>query len=117
MDRIDLARQFDISYDLIDFLCGEFIGEGNSRIVFECNIKPGWVVKIEKEKDSHDNLLEYYMWKSVMYQPEKHKWLADCGTISQNGRILLQKKAKKITDKNKKDIPEKIPTFLTDVKF
>lgn len=78
---------------------------------------PGYVVKIQKDKDNHDNVMEYEMWCNVFHEEEKKKWLAEVAWISTNGRIMIQKKAELITDKNKKKIPEMIPTFLTDVKY
>lgn len=117
MTRIDLALSFDLSYDMLDILCGEKVGEGNTRIVFDCNLMPGYVVKIEKDITSHDNTMEYEMWYSVKHQPEKAKWLAEVKWLSNNGRILIQKKAKKITDRNKKNIPSEVPAFLSDMKF
>lgn len=116
MTRVDIALSFDISYEMLDILCGEYIGEGNSRIVFDCTILPEYVVKIQKENSNHDNINEWEMYWSVAYQ-DKKKWLAECKWLSNNGRILIQKKARPITDKNKKNIPELIPAFLTDMKF
>lgn len=116
-DRIAMAQDFQISMDLLDLLCGNFVGEGNSRIVFDCPLKPGWVTKIVKNADCHDNILEHELWVSVCNAPELAKWLAPAGWLSANGRVMLQRKVARVTDSNKKKIPEKIPAFLTDVKF
>lgn len=116
-DRILLAQDFHISMDLIDMLCGDFVGEGQSRIVFDCPLKKGWVTKIVKFPDCFDNILESELWHSVCDQPEVAKWLAPAGWISGNGRVMLQKKVVPISETNKKKIPAKIPAFLSDVKF
>lgn len=116
-DRIRIARDFNLSLDILDLLCGDFIGEGQTRRVYNCNLVKGYVVKIEKEAGSHDNLLEYYFYNAVKYQPEIVKWLAPTSWISNNGRVLLQKKASLITPENKKRIPDKVPDWMTDMKY
>lgn len=117
MDRIEIAQNFNISMEMLDIMCGKFIGEGNTRIVFDSILCPGYVVKIEKTPDTHHNILEYYMATSVQYQPEIAKWLAPVGFMSAHGRILMQKKVEPITNKNKKNIPVYVPAFLSDMKF
>lgn len=114
--KIDIAQNFDLSYDMVDIMCGDFVGEGCSRIVYDCPLCPGFVVKIEVSKNTHHNMLEYYMWTSVVDQPEVSKWLAPVGWMSANGRIMLQKKVTHINDNNRKLIPEKVPAFMTDMK-
>lgn len=117
MDRFDLARNFDIAYDAIDLLCGKFIGEGNSRIVYDFPMIPGYVIKVNKEEGNHDNINEYDFYMAVKYQPEIAKWLAPTSWMSNNGRFLLQKKVTRINERNKKNIPDMVPSFLTDMKY
>lgn len=116
-NKLWIAKDFHISMDMIDMLCGDFIGEGNSRIVFDYPMKKGWVTKIVKDSNCHDNILEREMYNSVYYRPEVSKWLAPIGWMSANGRVMLQKKVTPITDKNKSLIPEHIPAFLSDIKY
>ena len=115
--KIDIALNFQIAFDMVDLLCGDFVGEGNSRIVYDCPIYPGYVTKISKDADNHDNIMEYEMWCSVAHQPKMNKWFADVKWLSGNGRVMIQKKAIHINDKNKKNIPTKVPAFLSDMKF
>lgn len=116
MDKIDIWREFDLSMGMFQILCGKFIGEGQSRIVYDCAILPGYVVKIEKEADTWHNQKEYLFYQSVYYQSEVTKWLCPIKWVSENGRIMIQKKASPITSKNRKNLPKRVPAFLSDIK-
>lgn len=116
MHPYDIARDWEISYGLFNALCGDFLGEGGSRIVYDCRLKPGYVVKIEKGRDTMHNLREFMLWEAVFHQPEINKWFPRCSEITTGGEVLIQQKVMPITDKNKHLIPDKIPGFLTDMK-
>ena len=117
-DVIKLLEDSDTMIAYHDLLCGDLIGEGCSRIVYECGYAKSCVVKISKNIDrlSSDNILEWEIWQMVKFMNnDVSKWLAPCMKISDNGRILIQKKTKPLTDKQWNDLKE-LPRFLTDVK-
>lgn len=107
---------YEAKYDeLIDLLCGEQIGEGMSRAVFECRLNPKWVVKIEGDKNNNfQNVMEYKVWQDTESYKEGAKWLAPCIRISSLGSILIQERTEPV---RYSDVPEKIPHFLTDQKL
>ena len=117
----DVIGLFEDSETMIayhDLLCGDLLSEGCSRIVYECGYDESCVVKISKDIDrlSSDNVLEWEIWQMVKYMNnDVPKWFAPCIKISDNGRILIQKKTKPLTDKQWNDLKE-LPRFLTDVK-
>lgn len=117
MERIDLYNLADsrvVSMDIIDTLCGDKIGRGMSREVYECRIDPSYVVKIEIEAGSFQNIIEHGFWHDNSDNKLVSKWLAPCGWISANGAVLLQKKVSPI---RKEELPKKVPEFLTDIQL
>ncbi len=115
--RRNLPENYEVVSDLFEMVCGKFVGEGTTRIVFDYLLMSGYVIKIEKEARTFNNIMEYELWNSLSHAPEFNKWLAPCIEISPNGRWLIQKKIVPINDKNKKDVPAKIPYWLSDMKF
>lgn len=108
--------QLPIFYDLFNMVCGEKIGAGIHRTVYECKIRPEFVVKVDHNTDFRDfaNVREQKFWDDNQYYQPVAKWLAPCEFLSPDGRVMLQMKCDKIpTDF---ELPEKLPTFLTDVK-
>lgn len=99
--------------ELMSALCGDKIGEGSSRIVYEHQTDPTLVVKIETQKNSMQNLREFDAWREVSHTPYA-KWFAPIELCSTNGRILLQKKTVILP---KEDYPKKLPNFFTDFKY
>ncbi|MFV0536812.1 MAG: hypothetical protein ACK5M3_05490 [Dysgonomonas sp.] len=117
-DIINLFDNADIMMAYHDMLCGDLISEGCSRVVYECDYDKSCVVKIHKDLDRlpSDNILEWELWENVKYMNEKvSKWFAPCIRISENGRILIQKKTKPLTDKQWNRTIE-VPVFLSDIK-
>lgn len=98
--------------DAIDLLCGKQIGSGMSRRVFECTILPGYVVKVEKDISSFQNIREFEVWDRIQYT-DHSKWFAKIHTMSANGRILIMERT---YPPGLNEWPEKIPAYLTDVK-
>lgn len=117
-DMIGLFDNADIMMAYHDMLCGNLISEGCSRIVYECGYDKSCVVKIHKNVNRlpSDNILEWELWNMIKCMTnDVPKWFAPCVGISENGRILIQKKTKPLTDKQWENTT-KIPTFLSDVK-
>ena len=102
-----------ISKDLFQFICGDFIGEGIERVVFEYKIDPSCVIKMQKEEGMYQNITEWDLWSDVQFCEDTLKWLAPCLQISPCGLWLIQKKTKPVP-KNF-EYPKKIPQFLTDL--
>lgn len=101
------------SKDMFTLLCGDVIGRGSFRDVFQYNLNPNWVVKIQKNNSEFSNIKEFEIWCHVK-GTEFEKYFAPCYWMSPDGRVLLQHKTKPITKTRKP--PEFIPTFFTDVK-
>jgi len=107
------ARTFEDAFNL---LCGEKIGQGIHRMVFECRIRPDLVVKVENDDEWRyfANVQEMKFWSDFQHAPNWSKWLAPCEYMSPDGRILLQRKATPIREVD--DLPSQLPAFLTDIK-
>lgn len=101
-----------VNEDALDILCGRLLGSGETRMVFDCAILPGYVVKVEQKPDSFHNIREYDIWSTVMYKPES-KWFAEVKYMSKNGRILIMEKTR---PPGFHEWPEQIPRFFADVK-
>ena len=101
--------------DAFNLLCGDLIGRGIHREVFECRIRPDLVVKVEKDADRRfANVLEMHIWSDFhLYEPVA-KWLAPCDYLSYDGRILLQRRVRPLHTNDK--LPDKLPAFLSDIK-
>lgn len=102
--------------DAFNLLCGEKIGEGIHRTVFECRIRADLVVKVESEINYRyfANVLEMRFWNDHETDKRVAPWLAPCEYLSSDGRILLQRKAFPITDTAV--LPRQVPSFLSDLK-
>lgn len=117
-DIIDLFDNADIMMAYHYLLCGDLIDEGNSRIVYECDYDKSCVVKIHKDTEflPSDNILEWELWHMIKDMTnDVPKWFAPCVRISDNGRILIQKKTTPLSDKQWNSL-EQIPTYLSDIK-
>jgi len=105
-----------VSQDLFTSLCGEHIGGGTTREVYDYNLKEGYVIKIE-EGNTNCNIAEYLLWDEVRYLTGSmghiKNWFAPVEWISPNGRLLVMKKTKDIPNRKK---PDKVPNFLWDIK-
>jgi hypothetical protein len=83
----------DSCKEAFDLLCGEKIGYGMSRTVFECTILPGCVVKVETGPHMFQNIIEYETWQ-IVCSTENSRWFAECKWISPNGKILIQERTR-----------------------
>jgi len=115
-ERIALREEYFesmIGKELFNFVCGDYLGEGIQRTVFEYNPDPSCVVKIQANC-GFQNVKEWELWRSIQFH-DNAKWLAPCVEISSNGLLLIQKKTKEIPDNFK--MPKSMPRFLTDTKY
>ena len=103
-------------HDLIDLFCGEYIGSGTTRSVYVFRYDPEWVIKIENDNACGDNWAEWRVWSTVCHTTDGTKdWFAECGWISTGGKVMLQRRTKPLSTREK-HIPEKIPAWFTDIK-
>lgn len=104
--------------DAFNMLAGDEIASGAYRTVYECKLRPDLVVKVEQHIDNgyrtFHNVREMDFWQYNEYYAKVANWLAPCRYISPDGHILLMDKATPITSRDK--LPEKLPSFLTDIK-
>lgn len=102
--------------DAFNILCGEQLGSGIHREVFECRIRPDLVVKVETDSTWRNfaNVREHQFWADNEHAPAVAKWLAPCEYLSPDGRISLQRRAEPVRPSDV--LPTKIPAFLTDLK-
>ena len=111
-DILDISA---VSFDLVTTLCGEYIGRGAYRSVYEYNLDHRYVIKVEPE-NTGCNLVEYMIWEEVKGLVGSLEWVKDwfapCGWISPNGKLLTMRKTKDLD----RDRPDKVPKFLWDVK-
>lgn len=106
----------DVNTDLILTLCGKKLGTGVYRATYDYNLDSKYVIKIEP-RSTHCNIEEYLLWDEIRGLRGSLAWVKDWFApikyISPNGKVLVMEKTYKKEGKPK---PEKIPTFLWDVK-
>lgn len=100
-----------ITNDFLELFCGDFIGKGVFRQVYDCAIDDSLIIKIEySDSRLFCNCTEWNVWNTVK-GTEFEKYFAPCVKISMGGQVLLMKKTQPL-----KKYPEKIPAFFTDTK-
>lgn len=102
-----------IKDEFVHLFCGNKIGNGSNRIVYELETDSTKVVKIETSSSTFQNVIEWKVWQEVM-DTKWAKWFAPCHFISHSGSILIQDKVHPITESQ---LPDKIPSFFTDLKI
>lgn len=98
--------------DAFNLFAGDLLGEGIHRKVFAHRLDPTLVIKAETGTFSHANMSEWDAWMA-WGDAKEGRWLAPCVAISPQGRFLLQRRVQPVAVE---DLPEKVPTFLTDLK-
>ena len=99
--------------EAFNLLCNQKIGGGMSRVVFNSELLPDCVVKVESGGGCFQNVIEWETWQRVR-DTEHSIWFAPCRWISPNGSILIMEKTEPIA---KSAYPEKMPIFFTDFKY
>ena len=101
--------------DAFAILCGDLLGEGIHRRVYECRIRPDLVVKVEDgDLRYFANVHEHKFWADNQYRDSIARWLAPSEYLSPDGRVSLQKRVDPILPSQ--ELPDALPAFLTDVK-
>lgn len=101
--------------DAFNLLCGDVLGAGVHRTVYACALMPQWVVKVENTHNRFfANVHEAKFWSDHQWNDRVLQWLAPCGDMSPDGRILLQRRVDPLPFNY--ELPEKMPAFLADLK-
>lgn len=114
-DNYDDIQGFggDVLRELAAFMLGDKLGRGMSRSVFNHPHDPTKVIKVENSASNFQNVKEWELWQEVRYMKGIARWLAPCHYISYSGTFLVMEKT---ADLSPKQIPKKLPAFLTDHK-
>jgi hypothetical protein len=104
-----MSAAFEEAFNL---LCGEKIGKGMSRTVFECALLPGCVVKVEEDGHRFQNIMEWQTW-CIVSHTKASRWFAQCKWISPNGKLLIQERTRPPAPQ---DYLPRVPIWFTDTK-
>ncbi len=107
-----------ITADMFKMLCGEKLGAGTFRAVYEFGFNPrNQVIKIEAD-DTDSNMSEYMLWKEAQWLRGDlawvKNWLAPVHWVSPDYKILVMSRT---YPRPKKERPDVVPDFFTDIKF
>ena len=108
----DLELPQSVVTDCMNMMLGVRLGEGASRLTFEFEMNPNWVIKLETG-GGFQNIHEHEVWRTVR-GTKWEKWFAPVKAISPCGTVLMMVQTAKINDYTK--LPRMIPSFFTDVK-
>lgn len=91
---------------------GKFISEGRTRKVYEHPKNPSLVIKVQKVADlkrdvKWNNHKEWDNWNLIKKHPDKIKFLAECVSLSECKKFLVQVRGESI-----KEIPKEIPKWI-----
>lgn len=97
--------------DLFHLLCGEEIGRGQYRVVYQHALDRRLVVKHDT-RANWSNVQEYAMWCNLQ-DGALSKWLAPVEWLSPGGIWLIQAKTRPIPIGK---YPKKVPAIFADIK-
>jgi len=103
-----------LSMDFFRIMCGDKLGYGMSRTVYELTTDRSLVVKFETVAGQFQNANEFALWQRYMDYEPVSKWLAPIDSISANGTVLLMKRTTPIS---LDQFPDEVPHFLGDIKL
>ena len=99
VDEVSALSQLqDVNTDLILTLCGEKLGSGSYRSVYEFNMNPSkMVVKVEP-KSTDCNIAEFLLWDEIQGLKGNlawvKEWFAPIHWCSPNGKVLIMERTK-----------------------
>lgn len=93
--------------ELFHFMCGDRIGQGIAREVYEFKPDPRYVIKFELGVKDFQNICEWELWREA--PKGASRWLAPCIDISDHGMVLLQQRVMHLPSP-----PRMIPRWLED---
>jgi len=102
-------RCFESAFNL---LCGEVIGRGMSRTVYDSPLLPNSVIKVETAAHQFQNVIEWETWERVRDTPAS-RWFAACEWISPDGIVLVMQRTRPPAPS---EFPDRVPVYLTDMK-
>lgn len=109
-----LTKSFEKKY------CGDRLGTGSTRDVFVFKPDDRFVVKLERDIVYNNlafvNVSEWQNWCRNLYFQNMADFLAPCLTINRSGQILIQRRATRRIDGDRRPYPKRIPNWLTDTK-
>ena len=114
-----LTSEICLLSEVLSIVCGNKIGGGIARTVYEYSLNPNYVVKVCNAKTSPEsNINEFQLYNEIrgLCGPLEwvKDWFAPVEWMSEGGKVLLQRKTKPFH--NKLSRPEKVPSFFFDVK-
>ncbi len=112
-DTAEYFKHNAITADFFPLICGDLLGEGSGRAVYECRLDPTIVIKFETGSRHFQNVMEWFVWERVHFVDEVKDWFCPCVSISACGTILIQKKA---ANARAKELPNRVPAYFTDFK-
>lgn len=103
---------------VVNDLCGEMLGSGQHRDVYECRVDRRYVVKVERDPGVavFANVTEWRNYMNLKDWRFVGPWLAPCILINQTGQVLLQERVS-WEGKRRKDYPLYVPGVFTDLKL
>lgn len=105
----------DTADQIINKVCGNLIGSGKFRDVYELKGNPDYVVKFERDPSlaRFANVCEWINWKDNYEWDYLYPWLCPCVDITETGQFLIQRRAQPLKPDQ---LPEKVPSLFTDLK-
>lgn len=105
--------------DTFNLMCGELLGSGMHRKVFEFRWRADLVIKVEDNVPrwawrAFSNAHEMRFWEDHQHYEPVARWLAPCEWMSPDGLVLLQKRTDPLPVGY--EMPKRVPEFLTDLK-
>ena len=109
-----LSGAFDggVSFETLEWLCGDRLGHGMSREVFRYALDERYVIKFELVEHRFQNAAEADVWDAVKHT-EFARWFAPVYSISGCGRVMLQRYAAPLAAIA---LPAEVPRWFTDLK-
>lgn len=102
-------RCYESAFNL---LCGEVIGRGMSRVVYDSPLLPNSVIKVENNAHRFQNVIEWETWQRLRDTPAS-RWFAACEWISPDGIVLVMQRTRPPAPS---EFPDRVPLYLTDMK-
>lgn len=101
---------------IIRLFCGDYLGHGIHRVVYEFKPDPRYVVKIIRGDaiNQFSNIREWCNYQDNKEFNRLGKYMAPCVTINETGEVLIQMR---VTKKPLSEYPKKIPSNFTDKKM
>lgn len=102
--------------DGLTLICGEQLGSGSCRQVYECKFDPKLVVKVERWGARFQNPREFAVWEAVEECKPLARWFAPVVHMSDAGIWMTQRRTTPVTLEDlQRELP-RVPAFFSDLK-